>query len=112
QGLCYPVPRAARALVTELRPQPPAAIPGACRRTVTEGDRDDPPVTSDAEHCAKNHRAIATGGRIGLRSQRCRFLAVDAGCTVPFTIGRQSARGSGGDSPTEWRLEPDQTNRS
>ena len=39
-------------------------------------------------------------------------LAVDTGCAVPFTIGRQSAHGSGGDSPTDWRVEPGQTNRS
>src|SRR4029077_20013545 len=111
-GVDAAVPRAAPAVVTELRPQPSAAIPGACRRTGTEGGRNAPPVTRDAEHRAKNHRAIATGGRIGLRSQRCRFLAVDAGCAVPFPIGRESTNGSGGDSPTDWRLEPGQTNRS
>ena len=79
-GVGAPAPRPAPAVVTELRPQPAAAVPGACRWAGAEGARDAPPIPGDAQPRSEDHWAPARVGRSGLRSQRRGLLAVDTRC--------------------------------
>src|SRR5262249_49415713 len=105
-GFGAPVPRATTAVVTELCPQPPAAVHRACCWTSAEGPRNAPPIAGNTAVRGENHWAPPRVRGRSLRPKRRGFRAVDTRCAVPFPVGRQPAHGGGGDSPANCRVEP------